>query len=555
MPTEKSGISLHRRILGFLALALATSQGPTSPAANAAIGVRDFCCLVPMRDGVRLAADVYLPRFPQARYPVILIRTPYPRSQFGRLEARFACREGFGLVVQEIRGSRRAHPESPLFEHDGWEGYQDGHATIRWISRQSWCNGQVLTWGPSAMGITQNLLAAGAPGALKAQVIAMAPSDVFSHAVFQGGVFRKEAVEGWLSEMPFLRNNIASIRAHPVYDSFWARRNCLSQAEQVNTPVLFIGGWHDAFLQGTLDSFVEIQNQGGPLARGNCRLVVGPWSHSDLSWVLDPRYADRLPALASSVRFFREQVCHYRSSKRSRPVCYYLMGDRCDPNSGGGRWCFSDNWPPRAVPENLYLYADGSLRKSVPEESESLTFRYDPRDPVPTVGGRNLKRRSGPLDQRCVESRGDVLVFSTEPLEHPVQVVGRIKAHLYVSSDCRDTDFTVKLTDVYPDGRSILICDGILRARFRDSFEEPSLLEPGTVYPVTVDLWSTAIVFSPGHRIRVVISSSNAPRFEPNPNTGQPLLPAEPPKVATNTIHLSPQYAASIVLPVRSGTE
>lgn len=575
MPTQHSTAGRQAGIVRLLLLALATWFVLASTASGA-VGVRDFCCLVPMSDGLRLATNVYLPRFPKARCPVILIRTPYPLDQFGRLEARFACREGFGLVVQEIRGSSRVHlraiiagPEpgsderssgrtqyaTPLFEHDGWTGSRDGQATVRWIARQAWCNGQVFTWGPSAMGITQNLLAPGAPAALKAQMIAMAPSDMFAQAVFQGGALRKEAVEGWLAEMPFAKNNMEAILAHPTYDSFWTRRNCLPQAEQVNAPGLFIGGWHDAFLQGTLDSFTTIQNQGGPAARGKCRLVVGPWTHKDLVWVIDPRKADRLPAAASAVRFFREQLVSCGSASRSMPVCYYLMGDRCDPRSPGGRWCASENWPPPSTATRFYFHADRSLTRSAPVEPGDLAFQYDPCNPVPTRGGRNLTRQAGPLDQRSVESRGDVLVFSTDVLHRPLVVAGRIEARLHVSSDCPDTDFTVKLTDVYPDGRSILVCDGILRARFRESFEKPSLLEPGKVYPLAVDLWSTAIAFSPGHRIRVAISSSNAPRFEPNPNTGAPLLPPAPPRMANNTVHLSPAHASSIVLPVCSGVE
>lgn len=434
-------------------------------------------------------------------------------------------------------------------------GSQDGQTTIRWIARQAWCNGQVLTWGPSAMGITQNLLAPGAPAALKAQMIAMAPSDMFAQAVFQGGALRKEAVEGWLAEMPFAKDNLEAILAHPTYDPFWARRNCLPQAERVNAPALFIGGWHDAFLQGTLDSFAAIQNRGGPAARGKCRLVVGPWTHADLVWVVDPRQAERLPAAASAVRFFREQLFSCGRAGRSMPVCYYLMGDSCDPGSPGGRWCASERWPPPSTATTFYFHADGSLARSAPVEPGRLSFQYDPGNPVSTRGGRNLARQAGPLDQRSVESRSDVLVFSTDVLHHPLVVAGRIEARLHVSSDCPDTDFTVKLTDVYPDGRSILVCDGILRARFRESFAQPSLLEPGRVYPLTVDLWSTAIAFSRGHRIRVAISSSNAPRFEPNPNTGAPLLPPAPPRTANNTVHLSPAHASSIVLPICSGAE
>lgn len=171
---------------------------------------------------------------------------------------------------------------------------------------------------------------------------------------------------------------------------------------------------------------------------------------------------------------------------------------------------------------------------------------------MPTLGGRNLTLAAGPCDQRPVESRGDVLIFDSGILDSPIEVTGRIAAELFVSSDCPDTDFTVKLTDVYPDGRSMLVCDGILRARFRDSFEKPELMVPGEVYRLNVDLWSTAIVFNRGHRLRVDVSSSNAPRFQPNPNTGEPLLPPSPPRVATNTIHLAPGKSSSISLPIVS---
>jgi len=182
-----------------------------------------------------------------------------------------------------------------------------------------------------------------------------------------------------------------------------------------------------------------------------------------------------------------------------------------------------------------------------------LWYRYDPKNPVPTVGGQNLNLPKGPMDQRKVESRDDVLLFTSEALSEPVEVTGRVRAKLYVSSDCRDTDFTVKLTDVYPDGRSMLLTDGILRTRFRESIERESLLTPGEVYELTVDLWCTSIIFNRGHKVRVAVSSSNYPRFDPNPNTGRPLRADNKTQIATNTLHLSKRYPSRIVMPVYNG--
>jgi putative CocE/NonD family hydrolase len=234
-----------------------------------------------------------------------------------------------------------------------------------------------------------------------------------------------------------------------------------------------------------------------------------------------------------------------------KPVHDYVMGDRCNPAPPGTFWRPPDNWPPPTTPVKFYLHADGGLRTAPPHQADAkLSYRYDPNDPAPTIGGQNLHGTYGPLDQRPVESRSDVLLFTSEPLSEPLEVTGRIYAELYVSSDCPDTDFTVKMTDVYPDGRSIILCDGILRARYHESLERPSLLTAGKVYKLRIDLWSTSVVFNRGHRIRVAVSSSNFPRFEPNPNTGKLPREGSETRVATNTVYLSGQQPSHIILPV-----
>lgn len=529
-----------------------------APTASAAVGLKRFCCMVRMRDGTRLATDVYLPRVPRRSWPVVLMRTPYGKHEIKRIYARLVCRRGWGVVVQDMRGRFQSQGRDALvFQSGNWPEGCDGHDTLRWIARQPWCNGRVATWGPSAMGFTQNMLAPGAPGALRAQHVMMAFSNMYAQAAYQGGAFRKALVEGWLHEHRFSDRNLRAIREHPKYDEFWAKLNPEAQAHRVNVPTVFWGGWYDAFLQGTINSFVSIQHRGGPRARGNCRLILGPWSHRDISRLIDPRNARCWPAAGDPLRFFNYWLkCCCNGVPADHPVYYYVMGDRCDPCAPGNCWRAADDWPPPSRPTEFFLHADGSLSTARPHASgSSLSYQYDPANPVPTLGGQNLNLRQGPADQRPVESRPDVLVFTTKTLRRPLEVTGRVTARLYVASDCPDTDFTVKLTDVYPDGRSVLLADGILRARYRLSFEQEDFLEPGEVYPITIDLWSTSNVFNRGHRIRVAVSSSNAPRFEPNPNNGRPLLPGGETRIATNTVHLSPGYPSCVILPVHAGND
>jgi predicted acyl esterase len=530
-----------------LAVLLTASEG------YAGRGVKDFCCMVPMRDGTRLATDVYLPRFPRAAVPVILVRTPYGRHEVKKIAARYVCRRGYGLVVQDMRGRYGSQGDDrAAFRSDGWGVNRDGHDTIRWIARQCWCNGDVATWGVSAMGVAQNMLAPDAPAALKAQHVMMAFSDMYSQATYQGGVLRKSLVEGWTTRYRYNPANLATIRAHPHYDDFWSEFNSAAQAHRANAPAVFWGGWHDIFVQGAIDSFVGVHNRGGPRAKGKCRLILGPWTHDDLERLADPRKAACWPRAGEAFRFFEYWLkgrCN--GVPGDRPVHYYVMGDRCDRSAPGNCWRTADNWPPPSRPTKFHLHADGRLRTAAPSDPEGrLRYRYDPQDPVPTLGGRNIILRQGPRDQRAVESRDDVLLFSTAPLPRPLEVTGRVRARLFVESDCPDTDFTVKLTDVYPDGRSMLIADGILRARYHRSFAREDLLKPGEVYAIDVDLWSTSIAFNRGHVIRIAVSSSNAPRFEPNPNTGEHPDQATTTRIATNTLHLNSDYPSHVLLPV-----
>ncbi len=532
---------LNRRLIHWVLL-LGVALSNVAALAADETKIQPTFHMVPMRDGTKLATDVYLPRDGQPPYPVILMRTPYGRVG-AHGDAQKFCRRGYVMVSQDIRGRGQSEGHHAIIFHNGgWGKRRDGHDTLRWIASQSWCNGKVATMGGSAVGITQNMLAPDAPEVLKGQIVLVAFSDMYSQAAYQGGVWRKSMLEGWLTLTNMADVNLKTFRDHPYYDEFWAELNPEAQAHRVNAPGVFIGGWYDIFLQGTINSFVAIHNHGGPKARGRCRLIIGPIAHGDFNELKYPANS-RMPLAAEDSRLFDYWLKGQNNgAQNDKAVHYYVMGDPTDEDAPGNFWRQADNWPPPAERTAFYFHPDRRLvRGTPPDKTEAVSYRYDPNNPVPTVGGQNLLLPKGPMDQRKIESHPDVLLFTTDVLAEPVEVTGRIHAKLYVSSDRPDTHFTVKLTDVYPDGRSMLVTDGVLRAGLRNSFEQPELLQPDQVYELTVDLWSTSLVFNKGHRIRVAVSSSNAPRFEPHGDK------------AVQTIYLGGEKGSYLSLPIVDG--
>lgn len=509
--------------------------------------------MVPMTDGVELATTIYRPKG-EGPFPVIVARTPYNKDGLKGEGQRFS-RNGYVFVAQDLRGrfQSKGH-HAIIFHNDGWNKPHDGHDTLDWIARQPWCNGQIGSTGGSALGITQNMAAPGAPAALKAQHVVVAFSDMYHQSAYQGGAFRTGLLENWLKGTGMTDVNLATFVEHPRYDGFWKELSPESQASRVDAPGVFFGGWYDIFLQGTINSFTTIQSGGGPAAKGRCKLVIAPIGHGSMNELEYPASAKKLPRCVDSLTWFDAMLKGKDNGiADDKPVHYYVMGDPTDENAPGNVWRSADSWPPAVTETPYYLNTTGTLSTTRSTESGSRSYKYDPAKPVPTTGGAELGINIGPRDQRPVESRNDVLLFTSDVLEAPIEVTGRIGAKLYVSSDAPDTDFTVKLTDVYPDGRSMLVTDGIIRTRFRESFETEKLLEPGEVAEVSVDLWSTSLVFNKGHRIRVAVSSSNAPRFDPNPNTGHAFRANKEKRIATNTLHLSEEYPSRIVLPIYHG--
>ncbi len=510
--------------------------------------------MVAMRDGVRLATDVYLPSG-GGRCPVVLLRTPYDKTA-GQDIGQGTAKAGYAVVIQDTRGRSKSEGVGMAFEGDGFADHWDGYDTVKWILKQPWCNGKIGTMGGSALGITQLLLAgAGSPNIAVQQIHVGAP-DGYLDMVYPGGAWRKSLIEDWVRVSQHSPEGLKLWQSHPTYDAYWKARTLEGRWQKVKWPAIHVGGWYDIFCQGTIDSFTGYQTKGGPGARGTQKLVMGPWTHGILAEKAGelqfPNAKQPPNNVADAFRWFN----HYLKGEdtgieKEAAVTYYTMGDTSDPNAPGNEWHTADAWPPESTSTPLYLNSDRSLSWTAPTTTaRPLTFGYDPADPCPTLGGPQLTIPAGPMDQKTVEARPDVLVFSTATLEKPVEVTGRVRVELWASSDCRDTDFVAKLCDVYPDGRSYNVCEGILRARFHEGFDKERLLTPGKPYRFVIDLWSTSIVFNKGHRLRVQVTSSDAPGWDPNPNTGAPFRANSETKVATNTVYVDARRPSRIVLPV-----
>ena len=529
---------------------IAASNGGVSTAGAA----KKQTFMVAMSDGVRLATDVYLPAG-DGPFPVILVRTPYDKSnKMFTGSASGQAGEGYAGVVQDMRGRFASQGENLPHIGCGWGEHKDGVETIAWIRRQPWCNGKIGTVGGSAMGTTQNLLAVAAPEGLTAQYISNAPASMYHHAAYVGGALRKCQVENWVKGTKFDPLAFELALAHPSYDAFWTDRDTTLRFAVMNVPAVHHAGWFDTFQQGTIDSFVGRQHQGAEGARGRQKLVIGPWHHggTDHGMVGDLAFPNSgAPPAYDSRRWFEYHLKGVDNGIMNEPaVAYYVMGDTADPKAPGNQWRTADDWPIKNTPTSYYFGSGGRLTSArPPAASDPVEYTFDPADPCPTIGGANLTITRGPRNQNPIESRGDVVLFSTEPLAKPLEVTGRVTARVFVASSAADSDLSVRLCDVYPNGKSYLMAEGMLRLRYRHSMAMPEPLTPGRIEEVAVDCWSTSIIFNRGHRLRVAVTSSNYPRFDLNPGTGQPWTDGGAKRKQTNRIHTDAAHPSCIVLP------
>ena len=502
--------------------------------------------MVPMRDGIHLATDVYLPSEDSSPHGCILVRTPYNKDNTALGAWADA---GWPSIVQDMRGRYASEGIDTVFRN----AHTDGPDTLQWIAEQEWCNGKIATYGGSALGINQYYMAGANPAFLACQYIQVATPNLYKHAMFQGGQFRKYMVEEWLRGQQSLFV-LPDLLAHENYTlDYWTNTSLEDNWQEVNVPAMHVGGWYDCFAQGIVDGFIGYHYLGGRGARGQSKLIMGPWTHGGGTHQGELVYP---PNAEPSFlwQMFVDMISRYTMEEMNGfedypAVSYYVMSDVDTMDGPGNEWRFADAWPIPYTETAWYLHENGDLTTTSPITGDSLMYSYDPSNPVPTLGGQNLGLKRGPYDQRPVEQREDVLLFTSPVLEEPYEATGPIKARLYVSSDCPDTDFTVKLTDVYPDGRSMLITDGILRVRNRNGQDHWELMTPGEIYEIEVDLWSTSYVWNTGHQLRVAISSSNYPRFLNNPNTPDAIYQNTTVTIAHNTLYLDPEHRSCLLLP------
>jgi len=544
--TTESGAQMIKAVVAIVLFALAM----VTPASGQVVAT------VFADDGTALATDIYWPlRF--GPHPTILIRTPYGRDGMAEPCIAFALL-GYACVAQDTRGRGDSGGVDTVFRDDA----DDGRATIAWLAEQPWCDGNIGMFGGSAFAITQYLPAPGANSALRSISPVVATPDLYHHAFLQGGAIREALAVNWLNgqDSGFFFDEV---RQHRLKDAWWDWAEVLEQTGSTHAAGLHVGGWYDIFAQGTLDAYSTLQREGGSGAVGRQYLIMGPWTHGGLftnliGSLIYPLNAVRnplnilLPWYDATLRGDHSEIDDWPAAR------VYLMGAVGEAGAPGNEWIDLDEWPPPVQPVPFYLSAAAGLAIDLPAPGD-LTLLSDPSDPVPTIGGANLhpslmvngrEMGAGPQDQRRIEMRPDVLTFATAPLPQPVTVMGPVRAKIWLVPDTPDLDLAIRLTDVYPDGRSMLVLDGIQRARMRCGDDTECLLTPGEPVELTVELWSTALVFNAGHRIRISVSGSNWPRFEVNPNNGRNLNLMAPGQVAHPRLLFGADYPSRLEMPV-----
>ena len=564
--------------------AYAVDSYPVSYERNVTVG---------MRDGVTLRADIYRPDV-AGRFPVLLQRTPYDKNN-GVSFGLKAAAQGYVVIIEDVRGRYASEGEWYPFKNES----KDGYDTVEWAAALPYSNGKVGMFGGSYVGATQMLAAIAAPPHLAGICPFVTASNYHDGWTYQGGAFEQWFNESWTSSLAldtanrqaakhinalngiwirplanyplFNFQESASLSTsnatlapyfldwldHPDYDDYWKRLSIEEHFSAITVPALHIAAWYDIFLGGSLRNYLGIKAHGGSdEARRGQRLWVIVGGHAGNG----PKIGDVDFGDASKVDVDTMTLHWYdylfkgaqNEFATDKPVRIFVLG--------ANQWRAEEDWPlARATNTKYYLHSagqanslrgNGVLSTTAPRSEAADRYVYDPAKPVPTLGGplccdaEHLE--PGPRDQRSVEARDDVLVYSTSPLNQDLEVTGPVSVELYGGSSAVDTDFTAKLIDVWPNGFAQNLTEGIARARYRDSTETPTLMNPGQIYKLRIDLWSTSNVFRKGHSIRLEISGSNFPRFDRNLNLGDPMTPA------TNAVYHEAKHPSVLILPVVS---
>jgi putative CocE/NonD family hydrolase len=535
---------------------------------------------VPMRDGIKLAAEIFRPDAP-GKFPVLMLHR-YFREGADRGE--FFAPRGYVVALVDCRGR---------YDSEGtWVPYvndpQDGYDAQQWLGRQPWSNGKIGTFGQSYNGFTQVMAAPLASPYLKCMVPQENQQSNFGHlyndgvmqinVIFEFGLHTKQGSQiqrifpidhPHYRRLPLLAavddfpqvQHVKDWFRHARYDDYWKSYGIKEKYGRIQAPALFMTGWYDNLCHEGWRNYLGLRKEGGSeAARTGTKIIVGPWTHGGTFAV--PNF------LQVKLRWYDYWLKGIQNGiDRDAPIRIYVMG--------ADKWRDEREWPlARARYTPFYLAsgaqadlvrADGRLRRTPHAPREGLRhaerdeygtqperFTYDPENPVYTLGGQISTHADiwGPRDRRVRQERDDVLVYSTEPLDKDLEVTGPVELKLFAASTAVDTDFTATLTDVYPDGRAIHICEGIRGVTFRESLEHPTPIEPGKIYPLSISLWETSMVFKAGHRIRLEVSSSNFPRYARNQNTGLPLGSSAEMRKAQQTIYHDADHPSHLILPV-----
>lgn len=546
----------------WLWLALCLASIPAfAPAADKdvplAAGAKEV--MVPMRDGTKLATNIFLPKDQTGPFPTVVTRTPYSKDKsYGNpmIINRYIS-AGYAYVTQDCRGKFHSEGNYSPFETDR----QDGYDTIEWIAKQDFCNGKIGISGPSAMGITGNLAAVENPPHLVCAFVVVAPESMSDESTFIGGVFKEADVGKWMQNQG-AGDEVARRKSTVVVDDYWKSRDFIYLRDRINIPIYNVGGWYDIFSKGSVNNFAWLQNHGREGAKGNQKLLMGPFGHGDLSGNLAyPGDRGLIGAFNEEMRWFNHWLKGEKNGiMEEPPVTYFMMaGAKKGEYSSKNGYRKSANWPLTYKETRYYVSKSAGLSTEAPKAAQGSTaYAFDPANPVKTYGGANLTIERGPMDQRAIGERADYLRFSTEPLANDVTIAGPVTAEIWASTDGPDTDFMAKLVDVYPDGYEAIVLDAPLRARYRHGREpkDIKMMEPGKPELLKINLWQTSLIFEKGHRIALHVTSSNSPRFEVNPNTGEAPGKSEmPPRVAHNTVYHDAAHPTALVLPVLDQAE
>jgi putative CocE/NonD family hydrolase len=567
-----------------------------TPAAAQAFECREV--MVPMRDGTKLGADVYVPsRQGPGPFPVVIERTPYNKGTCGNAAAQYFAKRGYVAIVQDERGRFRSEGEYYWLMDEGWGERQDGYDTIEWAAAQPWSNGKVGTYGLSFSCLNQYLTAVTRPPHLAAMFCAFSASNAYKDLYYAGGALhmimptwlltRDEMAkplsinlagrpgyigtpDAWLdwygrksaARQSFARSMISTMLSdmldHPYYDSYWRQLAIDEHWDRIDVPIFHYAAWYDRYPHSQVKHFNGIRTAGGPRARDGQKLMIGPWTHSageitnriigDIDF--GPEAAIDYNALR--LRWFDHHLKGVDNGiMREAPVRIFVLG--------ANTWRDEREFPlARTVYTDYYLRSgpatptdslnDGVLSREKPGAERADTYKYDPQKPVPSVGGDLFIEPMGARDHRPADRLS--LTYTTPPLERDTEVTGLPKVEFHASSTAVDTDWVVTLSDVRPDGYSQILRENILRARYREGDEKPVLMEPGKIYKFAIEMYPVSNLFKQGHRIRIALTSSSFPKWYPNGNTGKEIDEDMPGVVATNTIYHDAAHPSRVVLPV-----